>query len=119
MYYGLEGGISYATPPASFSALYYIVDGVSIGVSYSVYKIKQLTLPLYGFIGAKYFIHPRISISLESSINVGVGLSSQEMTTYSNIFGQGNVTIDKIKQKGGVLTFNTNYLRYLNINFHF
>ena len=114
LFYGIDAGINYSENVNPYSITWVTTTGNV--VSYSTNDQSELKVPLYIFMGVKYFIHPRISVSLESALNVGIGWSKYKRTNYDNQFNQTNVSAEAKRQE---INLGTDYLRYLNVSFHF
>jgi hypothetical protein len=64
----------------------------------------------------KYFIHPRVSISIESALNIGIGWSKYKLINYDNQFNETSVSVEGKRKE---LNFETDYVRFINVGFHF
>lgn len=114
LFYGIDGGISYSEQVDPYSITWFASNGVIIG--YSTNDESELRVPFYMFMGIKYFIHPRVSISLESALNVAIGWATYKRIDYDNQFNETSVSAEAKRRD---INFGTDYLRYLNVSFHF
>lgn len=114
LFYGFDTGVNYSENVNPYSITWISSTGEVIG--YSTNEESELRVPLYIFMGVKYFIHPRVSLSLESTVNVGIGWSKYNRINYDNQFNETNVTAEAKRQE---INLRTDYLRYLNVSFYF
>lgn len=114
LFYGIDGGINYSEYVSPYWITWLTTSGQVVG--YSTNDESTLRVPIHVFIGVKYFIHPRISISLESDLNVGVGWLKYKIANFDNQFNQIGVTAEAKRRE---IYLRTDYLRYLNVSFHF
>ena len=114
LYYGLDAGIRYSESVLASS----IQTGSNPGqvTKYTQTDRSDLSIPVYAFLGVKYFIHPRISIALESALNTGLSWSSFMNTEVDNINNRTITTLDASRRE---INFGTEYVRYINVGFHF
>jgi hypothetical protein len=114
LFYGVDGGIGYFERVEPLSITSSTQTGEIIG--YSTVERSNVSVPLHVFMGVKYFIHPRISLSIESALDIGLGWSTYKRTSYDNQFVETSTTPEAKRRD---VFFDTDYLRYLNISFHF
>ena len=114
LYYGLDAGIRFSNSLTASS----INMGPSPGevLSYRENTRSEFSIPIYAFMGVKYFIHPRISIALESALSTGISRSYLRRVDIDNLT---NETITLIDAKRTEINFSTDYVRYINVAFHF
>jgi hypothetical protein len=114
LYYGFDTGLEYFESTRSNSISYYFSNGVVVG--YGLTDESELRVPIYGFIGLKYFLHPRVSVSIESALSIGIGWLTFSRSRYDSA---GDLEFVSDEGKRREVNFDTDYLRYLNVNFHF
>ncbi len=114
LYYGFDSGIAFNKRLDPYYNRIYFTNGSFYGF---VSKDElNLSVPIFGFVGLKYSLHPRVSLSIESSIFTGVSWSTIEI----NEFVIDNMESSLVsKGKSLDLLFGTRYLRLLNCSFHF
>jgi hypothetical protein len=115
LYYGLDIGIQYFERSNPYSITWVSFPSGDI-VGYATDEESSVGIPLFGFMGLKYFIHPRVSISIESALNIGIGWSKYKLINYDNQFNETSVSAEGKRRE---LNFETDYVRFINVGFHF
>lgn len=112
LYYGLDTGLSLNIANNPIDRLYYMDTTVFQAEGTESLKAG---IPFIGFMGLKYFFHPRFSVAIESSVTLGVFYS--KFTTI--IHDQTLTEIARYENKNSTnIIFDTNYLRFINVAFH-
>lgn len=112
LFYGFDIGASYYRSSG--------IQSYTISSSSSTFTeglSKDVRFPVYGFLGFKVFLHPRFSVSIESSINAGIGFEKNTLTRHD-----ANAVEQKLLLRSDKRTefiFNIDYLRYLNLSYYF
>jgi hypothetical protein len=112
LYYGLDTGLSLYKEDDPINIYRYYSNG---DVDYEGFERTDIGVPFIGFMGLKYFFHPRFSVAIESSMSLGVFYSkyitvgyNEFLTEYYRFVNKDNINI----------TFGTSYLRFINAAFH-
>lgn len=112
LYYGLDTGLSFfiEDDPA------YLYRNLGNGdFEYEGYKRLDAGVPFIGFMGLKYFFHPRFSVAIESSLSLGVFYSKYTTIGHNSLLEETY----RFENKNNLnITFGTNYLRFINAAFH-
>ncbi|HMT71201.1 MAG TPA: hypothetical protein PKD16_13635 [Saprospiraceae bacterium] len=112
LYYGLDTGLSLNLEKDPLDRLYFMNNSF-----YQAEGTESLKagIPFIGFMGLKYFFHPRFSVAIESSVTLGIFYSKYSVIVYDDTLTETN-RYDNIKSTN--ITFGTNYLRFINAAFH-
>ncbi|MEL6943518.1 MAG: hypothetical protein AAFO82_12680, partial [Bacteroidota bacterium] len=112
--YGFDTGLRYyeEVDPAS------ITWRTSTGevLQYSTVDRSEVSIPLYGFVGVKYYFNQRISISMESSLAASFNWLTYQNINYDNSL---NEIYRSLEAKRKAIQFSTDYLRYINLSLYF
>lgn len=117
LYYGFDSGVSYVLTVGPHSFRYYTNSFME---EYIRSEDSSFGIPIVGFIGLKYFFHPRFSLSIESALSIGVAWVRSEYLYYNNFNDIDKIELVKTEvAKRTDIRFGTNYLRFINAGFHF
>jgi hypothetical protein len=112
LYYGLDTGVSFYKEDNPIYTYIYYSDGTR---DYEGMEKLEAGLPVIGFMGLKYFFHPRFSVAIESSLSLGVFYSKYTTIGYNNLLTED----ERFEVSNSTnITFGTNYLRFINAAFH-
>ncbi len=112
LYYGLDTGISLFKEDDPI----YVYRVYSNGdFDYEGFERLDAGVPIIGFMGLKYFFHPRFSVAIESSLSLGVFYSKYTSIGYDALLIE---TYRFENTNSTNITFGTNYLRFINAAFH-
>ena len=112
LYYGIDTGLSFfkEDDPINYYRFYSNGD-----VDYEGYERFDAGIPFIGFMGLKYFFHPRFSVAIESSLSLGVFYSKYTTIGHNGLLEETYRFVNKDNMN---ITFGTNYLRFINVAFH-
>lgn len=112
LYYGMDTGLSIFNEdnPVSFYRTNSAGD-----IYYEGFEKLDVGVPFIGFMGLKYFFHPRFSVALESSMSLGVFYSKYTTIGY-DVSRDESYRFENINSTN--ITFGTSYLRFINAAFH-
>jgi len=112
LYYGLDTGLSLdkRIDPVDRYTIFSNGD-----IYYEGFERLDVGVPFIGFMGLKYFFHPRFSVAIESSLSLGVFYSKYTTIGY-------DVSLDESYRFENInstnITFGSSYLRFINAAFH-
>lgn len=112
LYYGFDTGLDFYLNTGFLNSRYINGDFYS----YTTQEEHRIGIPVFGFFGLKYFFHPRFSVGIESSMALGFFRTVSQQTTY--YASTANIEYsDNLKKYH--LTFEVDYVRFINAAFHF
>lgn len=112
LYYGVDTGLSFYKEDDPIYAYRYYSNG---DVDYEGFERIDIGVPFIGFMGLKYFFHPRFSVAIESSLSLGVFYSKYITVGYDEFLTESYRFVNKDNIN---ITFGTSYLRFINAAFH-
>ena len=115
LYYGMDTGINYYLNKDVFNIA--TASGSGQVIFYRERNNRSTRIPLIGFGGLKYYLHPRFSLSYEMSFRVAVGFINNMQQRFEPDIEEPVETEFHYKRKE--VSGNMDYLRYFNVSYYF
>ncbi len=110
-FYGFKTRLSYS----KINYLSATISSSLLGGSYLINTEKEISIPLVGFGGVKYFFTPEFSLSLESSLSIDFSIEKTDRSQQGN----GTISFEFEGITRRAINYNIDFLNALNFSYYF